>query len=443
MHPLKFTYDKLADECLERLQSIASKPSAKEDASPKQPKLEGDEKARTAAPAPDLYALLEANHESDAKLNELWEDVNSIPVWVDWDQIARGQDVFYRYGSACLTGLAFQSLLGGMGAARVVETLARTGAFSTKVARRRLYETTQMILQVSDNLESIQPGGKGWVTTVRVRLLHASVRQRILNLEKAEPGYFNVVEWGIPINDLDSIATIATFSSTLIWQSLPRQGLFMRQREIEDYIALWRYVAHVIGCPSDWFASAEAAKRMMEVLTLYEITPSETSKVLANNVIASLAYTPPIHASPSMLLASARWLNGHELCDELGLPRPSAYYYLLMVGQCLFFMVMTYGQRHSEYLDRRKQVWMRKAFWVMIVESKSGLDGREAKYGFKWVPKPGKGTVMEGPDDKAMAGAQWGIERRNLKTVVLAAGFLVSITWIGWRVAQGLVTAVS
>ncbi|RAL66063.1 hypothetical protein DID88_005723 [Monilinia fructigena] len=48
-------------------------------------------------------------------------------------KLGRGQDVFYRYGGAALTGLAYQSLLGGMGAARVTEVLARTGGFSTKL----------------------------------------------------------------------------------------------------------------------------------------------------------------------------------------------------------------------------------------------------------------------------------------------------------------------
>jgi hypothetical protein len=444
MQPLKFTYDSLADDCLERLQKLSV--AGKDELTPSNSSRKKSDESKLQFPSPtggrDLYALLKDNYTSDLKLAQLWDQVNAVPDWVDWDQIARGQDVFYRYGSACLTGLAFQSLLGGMGAARVVETLARTGGFSTKVARRRLYETTQHIIQVTDSLESIQPGGKGWISTIRVRLLHAAVRQRILKLEKADPEYFHTPEWGIPINDLDSIATIATFSSTLIWQSLPRQGLFMRQREKEDYIALWRYVAYVIGCPSDHFASTGAARRMMEVLMLYEIAPSETSKVLANNVVASLAYTPPIHATPSMLLASARWLNGHELCDALALPRPSAYYYLLMVGQCLFFMVMVYGQRHSEYLDRRKQVWMRRAFWVMIVESKSGLEGREATYGFKYVPRLGKGTALAGPDDSAMADAQWGIERRNLKTLGWAAVGLIGVAWMGWRVAKGVFAVV-
>ena len=69
----------------------------------------------------DLYALLRDNHSSDPILEELWVQCNTVPEWVDWDQISRGQEVFYRYGGPALMGLAFQSLLGGMGAGRVVE----------------------------------------------------------------------------------------------------------------------------------------------------------------------------------------------------------------------------------------------------------------------------------------------------------------------------------
>lgn len=101
--------------------------------------LKTDEKDEPAKPPPrDLYAILKDHANDDELLQSFWKDVNDVPEWVDWEQIERGQDVFYRYGGACLTGLAYQSLLGGMGAARVVETLARTGGFSTKVARGRL-----------------------------------------------------------------------------------------------------------------------------------------------------------------------------------------------------------------------------------------------------------------------------------------------------------------
>lgn len=241
-----------------------------------------------------------------------------------------------------------------MGAGRVTEVLARTGGFSTKVARHRLYETTQHILQVTQSLESIKPGGVGHASSIRVRLLHAAVRRRILKLAAEKPSYYSVEEFGIPINDLDCIATIGTFSATLIWLGFPRQGIFIREQEVEDYIALWRLVAYYVGTPTDCFSTPAKAKRMMESLLISEIVPTETSKVLANNIILSLQGQAPTYASRDFLNANARWLNGNELADALGLGRPSLYYWALVAGQCIFFCVLCYTYRAIPYLDRRK-----------------------------------------------------------------------------------------
>jgi len=341
--PLKHSYDTFGEQVYERLNELS--PPARKDlprntsqfSTPEQKaggveaKLADAESAK--APARDLYAVLKDHKDGDGMLQRFWTEVNTVPPWVDWAQIERGQDVFYRYGGACLTGLAYQSLLGGMGAARVVETLARTGGFSTKVARGRLFETTQHILQCTKSLESIQPGGDGFASTIRVRLLHAAVRKRIMGLRQKNPSYYDVDTWGVPINDLDSMATISTFSATLIWLSLPRQGIYLRKQEIIDYIALWRYIAYVIGCPTEHFETPDKARAVTEALLLYEVHPTETSRILANNIIKSLEGQPPGYASADFLIASARWLNGNDLCDELGLMRPSAYYWALMAGQ--------------------------------------------------------------------------------------------------------------
>ena len=240
------------------------------------------------------------------------------------------------------------------GANRVVEVLARTGGFSTKVARHRLFETTQHILQCTKSLDSIQPGGAGHASSIRVRLLHAAVRQRIMKLARQRSDYYDVEKLGIPINDLDCIATIGTFSATLIWISLPRQGIWMRDQEVIDYIALFRYIAHLTGTPTDYFESPEKARAVMESLLMNEINPSQTSKVLANNIIRCLEGQPPGYASRSFLEVNSRWLNGNELCDALGLGRPNIYYWFLMAGQCLFFMALCYIYRSVPYLDKRK-----------------------------------------------------------------------------------------
>jgi hypothetical protein len=104
MYPLKYSYDVLAEEALNRLDEISpptsgelprnlSRVPAKE--------KEGD----VPAPKRDLYVLLKDHASEDPKLGELWDEVNTIPEWVDWNQISRGQEVFYRYGGVALTAV--------------------------------------------------------------------------------------------------------------------------------------------------------------------------------------------------------------------------------------------------------------------------------------------------------------------------------------------------
>lgn len=118
LRPMIYTYDSLADECLRRLDKIAPGTSA-----PQSRETQG-------TPKRDLYALLRDHADDDPKLKQLWTEVNTVPEWVDWEQVRRGQEVFYRYGLPILNSvsahrtvdyvgilnvqLTFESLLGGM-----------------------------------------------------------------------------------------------------------------------------------------------------------------------------------------------------------------------------------------------------------------------------------------------------------------------------------------
>jgi hypothetical protein len=427
---LKQSYDVLAEECLDVLNTISpphknALPRNNNTAQPDSSTVTGtDQEKKEDVPVPqrDLYALLKEHHSSNPKLDQLWKEVNAVPDWVDWEQIKRGQDVFYRYGGPALTGLTFQSLLGGMGAARVVETLARTGGFSTKVARRRLFETTQHILQCTRSLEGIQPGGEGFASSIRVRLLHAAVRQRIVKLAHQRPSYYNLKEWGIPVNDLDQIGTISTFSTSLIWLSFPRQGIFLRDKEIDDYLALWRYIAYLLGTPDECFTTRNKAKAAMETLFYNEVDPSDMSKTMANNIIYSLKDEAPTYVSADMLIASARWLNGNELADRLGLRQVSPYYWSLMAGQCLFFMFYCYINRLIPAWDRDHVSRAKDIFWKVIVGAKWGLAGTETTFDFKYVPQYDTLTNL-GDIGEAKRGRS-ALETRNLRAFGIFAGLV-------------------
>lgn len=103
LHPLKYTYDVLGEECLNRLDQISPPASA---ALPRNQSRVLEKPNQEPAPKRDLYALLKQHASTDEKLGELWEEVNNIPDWVDWEQIERGQEVFYRYGGPALTAVS-------------------------------------------------------------------------------------------------------------------------------------------------------------------------------------------------------------------------------------------------------------------------------------------------------------------------------------------------
>ena len=110
MEPMKHSYDVLGERAYVRLRDIRASRRCTSDhheASPKSAASSTESKI-------DLYELLKNSTTYDEVLGELWSEVNHVPSWVDWNQLARGQECFYRYGGAALTGLAFHSLIGGL-----------------------------------------------------------------------------------------------------------------------------------------------------------------------------------------------------------------------------------------------------------------------------------------------------------------------------------------
>lgn len=101
---MKYSYDVLGEEALNSLDRISPPISGELPRNQSRVPSTGKD---SPAPKRDLYALLRDNAAEDVKLKELWEEVNTIPEWVDWDQISRGQEVFYRYGGVALTAVCY------------------------------------------------------------------------------------------------------------------------------------------------------------------------------------------------------------------------------------------------------------------------------------------------------------------------------------------------
>jgi hypothetical protein len=167
--------------------------------------------------------------------------------------LARGQEVFWKYISPILTSLLHFSLVGissdfpvnqtgGFSAPKIIEVLLHTSyltSSSSALTNRRLFETTQMVLDAMNDMTPCS--GIGFRSVIRVRMLHSHVRLRLLQSPK-----YDTEEFGIPINQEDLLATLGAFSVAFIW-SMERMKIYISAEDKEAYIAAWRHIGYYMG----------------------------------------------------------------------------------------------------------------------------------------------------------------------------------------------------
>ena len=373
--PLRFEHDELGSATVNRIQEIQRR--------------EQEARTQQGDPSPklDMYETLKANHKHDETLHAFWTHVTTVPEWVDWTQLERGQRFFYRHALGNIIGFAFQGFVGENSASTsVVEVLLRTGGFSTRALRRRLLETFQLVLEVTHSLPFVKPGGKGHETTVRVRLLHSMVRQRMLRVAEIKGAeYFDTAVFGVPLNTLDSIHAIATFGCNHAWQQLPQMGVRPAEGEVDDFVALWRYIAYVIGAPEEYFSTTARAKVTMESLSYNELFVTPSSLVVGHNFVQALKDLPPMNISGGFIEAGSRRLNGDEICDQLGMGRPGWYPYACFQGHCWLVVMLAMAQRWFPSFEAWSVDFYRDTLHNAIIHSKYGLQGGSL-LDFKYVP---------------------------------------------------------
>jgi ER-bound oxygenase mpaB/B'/Rubber oxygenase, catalytic domain len=116
----------------------------------------------------------------------------------------------------------------------------------------RLLETMQFVLDVmgctSDGGDFTPLHGESWKSVIRVRMLHAITRRRImLKMKRKAPRSAAGLRCplgaseidGLPINQEDLAATLASFSVAPLW-CLGRFGFLTTRQQCADWMAIWR-----------------------------------------------------------------------------------------------------------------------------------------------------------------------------------------------------------
>jgi hypothetical protein len=140
--------------------------------------------------------------------------------------LAQGQAVFWRYSAQVFTALLHFSLAGGFSSPKLASVMEETAYLTSgnrEATYRRLLETTLFVLDVMSDMAVGE--GRGWKSSIRVRLLHAQVRRKI-RMGKGRVNKHDNELSGIPINQQDLLAVLGSFMIAPIW-SMKRTGIHL------------------------------------------------------------------------------------------------------------------------------------------------------------------------------------------------------------------------
>ena len=287
----------------------------------------------------------------------LFEQLDGVPPWVDWDLMRVASKKIIRSG--LLTALSFAAYaLPHTYLATANKPLAFTRALLNKTAHR--YAQTLRLIT-----ESFLPGGlqrhaDGFELVVFVRVLHARVRRQILqsdDWDKSTPE--------LPLNQAHMAMDVIFFASYVI-QGMKRLGVRLTRREEEGVLMTWRYIGYLFAIdPEMVCASEEQARRMIEIAFSLEFDPDEASKHLCQALI---------HAGPALMKIEnerqarffirmanpmSRYLLGDRLADQLGYPKQKRRW------MCYGFIALVWiSERVPWLVPRAIREYKGIAFWL-------------------------------------------------------------------------------
>lgn len=241
---------------------------------------------------------------------------SQLPAWADSALIEKGQKLFFDHGPAMVMILFYKSLpmlyTGGAG----VKVLASTGRLmhkskSDEIFVRRLAETGQFLVDVMTP-GGLVPGGRGFTTALRVRLIHACIRTFLLK------GHWDSQADGQPINQEELGLTLMTFSIALT-DGLRKMGYEVGSQEEEAYIHCWNVVGHLMGVDAKLLPNnAASARALAERVLERRAFATEDGVKLTQAILSFSQQRLPgkvLDQAPAIMI---RFLCGDKTADMLG-----------------------------------------------------------------------------------------------------------------------------
>lgn len=264
---------------------------------------------------------IDAVEDAPASLVALFAELEDVPDWVDLDAIDHACRYLGRFTRQGGIVLGAASLVGGYANSAASRPLEMTGRY-VESAGVRTIEVASWLVEASST-GGLRRFGKGFDLTVRVRIIHALVRQALCDDPRwDEPA------WGVPICQAYLAYTLVEFCLIPL-RGMAAIGAAFLPHEVAAYYARWRYIGHLLGIRADLLATNQAEQEALE--QLYLMTRPEMDDYCRDLVgainreflVPEIEQLLPrrVHAwAPTIVHALERVFLGDQIAEELAIP---------------------------------------------------------------------------------------------------------------------------
>jgi hypothetical protein len=184
------------------------------------------------------------------ELQEFFAGVDRDPPWLDRHLLDAAVLPTHINGNVGFFVLRDMALMGGYVYFNSMnQTLAKAGALHKDTALR-LGETGKWMLDVTE-AGGLERFGPGFITTLRVRMVHALIRRHL----QGQPDW-DTDTWGVPINQMDMLATYLAFGPVTL-SGVRLFGVPVGRKESAAAMHMWRYIGWLSGVEERWLALTE------------------------------------------------------------------------------------------------------------------------------------------------------------------------------------------
>ncbi|MDE0144425.1 MAG: oxygenase MpaB family protein [Nitrospira sp.] len=212
-------------------------------------------------------------------LTRLFEELDHVPFWVDWDRLRIASRKIVRNG--LLTSLSFATYaLPHVYLATANKPLGINRHLFDEVAQR--YARTSRFVTDVFLPDGLRRHADGFRLAVLVRYAHAQMRYALLTRGDWGPEHYET-----PINQVH-VAVCAVFFSLFVVHGLQRLGVRFSAQEMESVILTWRYVSYLLGVDSELIVTSEQdAERLVAISRSLELDADDLSRRLLRSTIES------------------------------------------------------------------------------------------------------------------------------------------------------------